>query len=197
MDSLPADVCRGTSGMSSNTVAMPHVSENILSLVVNPRGYLRREGNSVRDTVSEALLDMLSIGIVVVNSTRQVVRLNQCARELLKKSTGMQLCGGQLAIEAPDLNRRLAAIVGATCQDSIGSEFFTASNITGRHELTVRVIPLSVGSGLAAVFIYEGDWSLAPALVAPNSSHPIADLKNIPKTVRRENESLPQPLCQR
>jgi hypothetical protein len=182
MKTFPADTFVDASKVSFKAVEMPRNVGNVVGNVIavpGPRGYLRQDGAGVRDAVSEAVLDVFTIGIVVVNSARQVVRLNRCASDMLQKSTSMALCSGRLVTVAPELNRRLAAIISTACQDSISSEFLIAPHCPAMSAVKVRVVPLSVGSELATMFIAEGDWSLIRAIGAARHSPSAVGLHQI------------------
>jgi len=122
-----------------------------------------RPGPGIRDSVSEAVLDALGIGIVVVDGERQAVRVNQSAREVLGCGDGLMLREGRLVAEVAESHRRLAAVVGSACHDSVGGAVVAVSRSGPKRPFNVFVVPLAVGSGLAAVFISDPDQTGAAA----------------------------------
>jgi DNA-binding CsgD family transcriptional regulator len=120
-------------------------------------------GPGVRDSVSEAVLDALGIGIVVVDGERHAVRVNQSAREVFAGGDGLLLREGRLVAEVAESHRRLAALVGSACHDSVGGAVVAVSRSGPKRPFNVFVVPLAVGSGLAAVFISDPDQTGAAA----------------------------------
>ena len=133
-----------------------------------PGGYLRADGDGVRDAVCEAVLDALDFGVLVVNASRKVVRMNRAAGRMLQDGSILNIRDGRLATDAPDESRRLAALVSVACHDAIGGEIRIASSVGSGMALGVRVVPIAVGAGLAAVIISPTRRHGHPTAIRPH-----------------------------
>lgn len=134
------------------------------------RLHLRFSELAARTEATETALNLLTIGIVFVDSNEHVLLMNTRAEELVRRKDGFLVVGGRLSAAIDEEESRFRALVHDATQTSNGKGLSAGGTILisgngGRH-LSVTVAPLhDVNVGLerqpsTVVFISDPDLKI-------------------------------------